>query len=255
MTTHVPLMLRSLFAIAVLAASALAQRGDARMTGLVVDKATGAPVPKAEIILISDRRSVVSDSMGRYLFDDVPSGLVRFVVRAAGFPATSLSVALAHNESMARSIELDSSATGRSAAQRLPSVVTEGKATRGPRYADFEHHMATGRGQYLTREQIELNGYNSLQDAMRNLRGVNVDCGGGLGCFIRMARAPMQCKPDYVVDGMVNNSFGPATPIRDIEGIEVYTGPSEVPGEFAGRNAGCGVVVIWTKAGPSRKKP
>ena len=254
MTARVPRIIRFLFVLAAGASSALAQRGDARMTGRVVDKATGAPVAKAEIILLGDRRSVVSDSAGRYLFDDVPSGLVRFVVRAPGFPATTLSVALAHNESMARSIELDSSSAGRSAAQRLPGVAIEGKASRGPRYVDFEHHMATGRGQYLTREEIEKYNYSTLQDAVRNMRGVNVDCGGGLGCFIRMSRAPMQCKPDYVVDGTVNNSFGPSTAIRDIEGIEVYTGPSEVPGEFAGRNAGCGVVVIWTKAGPPRKR-
>jgi hypothetical protein len=65
----------------------------------------------------------------------------------------------------------------------------------------------------------------------------------------------MQCNPDYIVDEQVNNSFGPGIAIRDIEAIEVYTGPSDVPGEFAGRNAGCGVIVIWTKSGPGRRKP
>ena len=113
----------------------------------------------------------------------------------------------------------------------------------------------TGQGQYLTREQIDKAGYYNLQDAMRNLRGVEVHCGGGSGCFIQMSRAPMACKPEYVVDERVDPNFGPGTPIKDIEGLEVYTGASDVPGEFAGRNAGCGVIVIWTKAGPPRKKP
>jgi hypothetical protein len=65
----------------------------------------------------------------------------------------------------------------------------------------------------------------------------------------------MHCRPDYVVDERVDNYFGPTVPIRDIEALEVYTGASDVAGEFAGRNAGCGVIVIWTKSGPSRRKP
>jgi hypothetical protein len=68
-----------------------------------------------------------------------------------------------------------------------------------------------------------------------------------------MSNAPMRCLPEYVVDNQVMNDFGPSTPIRDIIGLEVYTGPSEVPGEYAGRYAGCGVVVIWTRSGPTRK--
>jgi hypothetical protein len=63
----------------------------------------------------------------------------------------------------------------------------------------------------------------------------------------------MRCLPEFIVDDHVMNDFGPLTPIRDIVGLEVYTGPSEVPGEYAGRNAGCGVVVIWTRSGPTKK--
>ena len=122
----------------------------------------------------------------------------------------------------------------------------------GRRFADFERRRKTGRGHYLTRDDIRRSGASSLQDAVRSLRGVPMECGGGAGCFVRMVRAPMQCNPDYVVDTRVDNSFGPLTPIRDIEAIEVYTGPSDVPGEFAGRSAGCGVIVIWTGSGPRK---
>jgi hypothetical protein len=70
-----------------------------------------------------------------------------------------------------------------------------------------------------------------------------------------MVRAPMNCPPDYVIDGQFDNGFGPSTPIRDIVALEVYTGPADVPGEFAGRTAGCGVVVVWTRSGPTRRLP
>ena len=81
-------------------------------------------------------------------------------------------------------------------------------------------------------------------------------CGGSLygsGCRIQMVRAPNGCQPEYVVDGRVDNMFGGVTPVRDIVALEIYTGPSDVPGEFAGTNAGCGVVVIWTRSGPTAK--
>lgn len=244
-----------LFGILLAAPGAWAQQNDSRLTGTIVDKASRAPLARVEIIFVGDARSVLSDSVGRYMFDALPSGIVRFAVRAAGYPFTPLTVALMPGESMARVIELDSSSAGRIAAQRLPLVSINAPPPVSPRMVDFERRRVTGQGQYITRAQIDSAGYYNLQDAMRNLRGVNVDCGGGLGCHIRMARAPMQCNPEYVVDERVDNYFGPSVPIRDIEALEVYTGASDVAGEFAGRNAGCGVIVIWTRSGPPRKKP
>jgi hypothetical protein len=251
MHSRLNVSVRLLFAIALASSGALAQKGDSRLTGTVVDKVSRAPVAKVQIIYVGDSRSVVSDSIGRYTFDSLPSGIVRFAVRAPRYPVLTLTVALMPGESMAREIVLDSSSAG----QVLPRVSIDAPPSLGPRFADFERRRVTGRGQYLTAQQIDKGGYNSLQDAMRNMRGVDVDCGGGLGCHIRMSRAPMQCNPDYIVDERVDNFFGPQIAIRDIEGLEVYTGATDVPGEFAGRNAGCGVIVIWTRSGPPRRKP
>jgi len=42
----------------------------------------------------------------------------------------------------------------------------------------------------------------------------------------------------------------------DVEGIEIYLGPSEVPPIFGGIGSGCGVVVVWTRdARPERAQP
>jgi hypothetical protein len=38
-------------------------------------------------------------------------------------------------------------------------------------------------------------------------------------------------------------------PASDVAAVEVYRSPAEVPPEFNGPNAGCGVVVIWTRRG------
>jgi hypothetical protein len=231
----------------------MAAQGSATVAGTVVDVTSGAVVASADILQLGAGRRVTSDSLGNFVFPNLPAGIVRFLVRARSFPSTLIAVALVKGESMSRVIQLDSTDVGRTAAQRLPAEAVVASRPPAPRYVDFERRRLTGRGQYLTREDLEKGRYGSLQDAMRTLRGVNVECGGGGGCAIRMSRAPMRCSPEYIVDERVDNMFGPSTAIRDIEGVEVYTGPSDVPGEFAGRNAGCGVIVIWTGAGPPRK--
>ena len=232
-----------------------AQSRVGHLSGTVVDHTTGSTLAAADIQLVEGGRRVVSDSSGEFAFPELPAGIVRFVVRAHGFPTTRIAVALVRGERLSRIIELDSTTVGAEPAQPLPGMAVAAPAPPLPRYVDFERRRLNGRGQYLVKDDLDKAGYSSLQDAMSGLRGVNVDCGGGSGCTIRMARAPMRCTPEYIIDERTDNTFGPYTPIRDIEGIEVYTGPSDVPGEFAGRSAGCGVVVVWTRSGPTPKRP
>jgi hypothetical protein len=227
-----------------------AQRSSASMRGRVIDKTSAAPIGRAEITLVIDNRSVVTDSSGNYVFTALPRGAVHLVIRAPAFPTTRVIVELRSGEALERTIELDSTAAGRGV-QDLPVVsVIASSPVANYRLSGFERRRLTGRGHYLTDEQIRRSGAASLQDAIRALRGVSWECGGGRECRIRMVRAPMNCHPEYVIDERPNNDFGPSTPIRDIVAIEVYTGPSDVPGEFAGRNSGCGVIVIWTRSGP-----
>jgi hypothetical protein len=235
--------------VTIAAASAQAQPGNATLRGRVLDKASKTPIVAAEVRLLSGARTVNSDSGGRYLLSAVPAGEQQVVVVATAYPVFHFTVALGTNEDIVRDIELDSATP-----PTLPEVTVKAKEPVSYRLVDFERRRNVGRGQYMTRSQIEKINASNLQDAVRGMRGVLVECGGGGGCFARMARAPMRCLPDYVVDGRVDNAFGPFTPIRDIEAIEVYSGPSDVPGEFAGSSAGCGVIVIWTRSGPPPPK-
>lgn len=231
-----------------------AQRGLARIYGTVIDVRTQAPIPDVQIVHLGDGRSVTSDSLGLYQFDRLASGLVKFMVRAPRYPAATFVVALTPGEQMERDVELDAVTDAPTGTQALPEVKVNAPPSMGPRFADFEHRRLTGRGQYMTGDEIGKTGASRLQDVVRTFRGVHVDCGGGSGCYIQMTRAPMRCLPEYVVDERVDNEFGPAVPAPDIQALEVYTGPADVPGEFAGRNAGCGLIVIWTKSGPPRAR-
>lgn len=242
-----------------------AQAPFGRLRGVVTDASTNTPIAGARVIIAATGRYATTDSTGRFELRDLPTGVIRFFFTADGFPRTSVVLAFARGETMVQAFELDSStvvvedstaASGR--AQRLAPTNVTAEPSRGVRYEDFERRMKTGRGQYVTRQEIEERNYNNLGDAARTKRGVLVECGGGRGCQIRMARAGQACYPQYIVDGRPDNHFGPQVAIRDIEGIEFYAGASDVPGEFAGVDAACGVVVIWTRSGPPpppRRRP
>ncbi len=203
----------------------------------------------------------MSDSLGRFDIPNIPPGIVRFFVTAPQFPRANVTLAFASGEQMERVLELDSSSVAAptdarrdTTPQALPQVNVEATPLPPQWLRDFERRRTTGRGHYVLREEIERRNYNRLSDVVQTMRGVTMDCGGGgSGCQIRMVRAPMQCYPEYWVDGQLNNAWGPVIPVRDIEALEVYTGPTDTPGEFAGRNSGCGTIVIWTSAGTRRR--
>ncbi|MBX7118479.1 MAG: TonB-dependent receptor [Gemmatimonadaceae bacterium] len=255
-----PILFRLLLlsTLAAAAAPAAAQGAFARLRGTIVDAHSQAPIVGARVIIAATGRYATSDSAGRFELRDIPSGVIRFFFAAEGYPRTSAVLAFARGETMVQAFELDSATVpaaedsiARAArAQRLAPTQVVAEPSRGVRYEDFERRMRTGRGQYVTRQLIEERGYNTLSDAARTLRGVNVECGGPRGCVVKFARAGTNCYPQYIVDGRPDNVFGPYVAIRDIEGLEFYAGASDVPGEFAGVDAACGVVVIWTRSGP-----
>jgi hypothetical protein len=250
---------RGLFFLTSVAPVAPVAAQSASFTGRVLDGSTSAPIPNATVASPTSGGTARTDSTGRFRLDGLKVGIHRFMVSADGYARGSLTLAFAAREVMERDLMLELVASvavpdTATRAQALPTVPVTADPALGRRYADFERRRVTGRGQYITRAEIEKGNYMNLQDAMRTLRGVKFSCAGSF-CTAQMTRAPMGCFPDYVVDERVDNAFGPTIPVRDIQGIEVYSGASDVPGEFAGRNAGCGVVVIWTTSGraPRRK--
>ena len=260
-------LLRLCCALSLPLASLGAQGPYARLRGVIHDAVSQTPISGARVVIAATGRFATSDSLGRFELPDLPAGVIRFFFNADGYPRTTVVLAFAKGETMVQRFELETvavssaadsaadSAAERERVQRLVPVAITAESSRGVRFEEFERRMKSGRGQYVTRAEIEARNYNNLGDAARALRGVLVECGGGRGCQVRMARAGQGCYPEYVVDGRPDNIFGPLIPIRDVEGMEFYTGASDVPGEFAGSNAGCGVVVIWTRNGPAKAKP
>jgi hypothetical protein len=137
---------------------------------------------------------------------------------------------------------------------RLPAVVVEARAEKlERRYVAFEQRRHLKMGAFLRWD--ELTAFSSVGDALRTVRGVRMQCNQQtFECFAYMSRTP-QCLPVWFIDGQEVHSFHESTSIRDVYGIEVYRGAGEIPAEFTGSNAGCGVIVVWTKSRPFRVSP
>ena len=231
--------------LTVLPAGAFAQT--ASLKGKVVDSELGDPIPGALVRIKGGGAPITADSAGQFTVADLKVGEVEISVQALGFESRSWKFVTQAGQAMDRSFSLDF--TG----DKLPEVVVTARANKlVPRYADFERRRDRGIGAFLRWDDIKQKNYNTLGDAARSVRGVKLVCDQAeFECNIRMART-VNCSPRWYVDGVQVTTFHENTPVRDIYGLELYRGPSELPAEFSGSDGGCGVIAVWSKSKPYR---
>lgn len=226
------------------AAPAYAQSGKSGLIGRIFDEKTNQVLTDVLIFVDSTRHDIAVSSQGRFVLSNLATGRHRVEIRAIGYRPHVLEFGLLEGQVLER--EFAMFFTG----DKLPELAVEARQSKLlPRFADFERRRLNGMGAYITRDEIAARGYMKIGEAVRSVKGVRVNC-GEVDCIIHMARAPTNCFPSYYVDGRLARSFAESTPMNDVQGIEVYKGAAEMPGEFTGAGAMCGVIVIWTRAAP-----
>jgi len=142
----------------------------------------------------------------------------------------------------------------------MPPIIVRVRPRRY--YGDMvslQERIDRGVGYIVTREKIEERQPVNLADMLRAVPGVNVYQSGSTlnGQFdIRMRNAQRMtgetCPPAVWVDGVKWRDVGSAyTDISgiELEVVEVYNGPAQVPGEFLDSDASCGAIIVWTRRG------
>ncbi|HEV8399925.1 MAG TPA: carboxypeptidase regulatory-like domain-containing protein [Gemmatimonadales bacterium] len=239
-------LLTALLALSLCPAPGAAQ---ATLRGRVIDSEIGQGIGGASV-QIRKTAAILTDTLGLFEARDVPQGDAEITIQVIGYTRGVFYVHFPASGDVERVFALDFTGA------RLPAVVVEARAEKlERRYVDFEQRRQRRIGTYLRWDELERKGYASVGDALRTVRGVRIRCDQQtFECFAFMVRTP-QCQPTWWVDGVEVRSFHENTSIRDVYGIEVYRGAGEVPGEFAGSDAGCGVIVVWTKSRPFRISP
>ncbi len=222
----------------------------ATLRGRVIDSEIGQGIGGATVQIRRNSAPILTDTLGLFEARDVPAGDAEITIQVIGYTRGVFYMRVPASGEVERIFALDFTGA------RLPAVVVEARAEKlERRYVDFEQRRQRKIGTYLRWDELERKGYASVGDALRTVRGVRIRCDQQtFECFAFMVRTP-QCQPTWWVDGVEVRSFHENTSIRDVYGIEVYRGAGEVPGEFAGSDAGCGVIVVWTKSRPFRISP
>lgn len=218
----------------------------ATVIGVVRDSA-GSPIPEADVAIISAHLLSRTDNAGAFLFTRVSTGPAELSVRRLGYAPRSIQLDLRPDAKDTIIVVMVAQAL------ELPGVVVNDQMKRRLLWIeDFYRRRAKGiGGTYYTRDDIEARHASRLSDVLRDAPGVRfVRARGGSGVrFDSPANFRSNCLPQYWIDGQrVMNIEVDDFPARDIEGIELYAGPSSTPTQFSqGAITSCGTVVIWSR--------
>ena len=219
--------------------------GQTIVRGVVVDS-SGKPVSDAALGIIAIHHATRSDEHGLFSIPAVPKGDVEISVRRLGYepllvkfvvsggPADSVRIVMAELPQVLEAITV--SATERHRRQRIE---------------DFYWRRARGLGTYVTREEILKRRASVPSDVLRTAKGVRfVRTSTGTGIrFNSSANMRNGCVPMIWIDGQRAPGMEiDEISLNDIEGIELYNGPSTTPPEFWQANgAQCGTIVVWIR--------
>jgi hypothetical protein len=219
----------------------------AAIVGRLVDHDSRTPLRGGRIAIEGAHHTFAADSNGRFLDDDLPTGTYVLQAHAIGYVSGSWVLRLEEGQVLTQDFDL------RLLPYSLdPVVVQRGLGFEAQWLRDFERRRASGRGYFITKEQIDAVHPHALADLLRNVPGVQMICRGASHCTVRMLRAPRQCTVDYIVDGFpATNSTSPDMGMVGVVAVEVYRTLSETPVQFLRTDNVCGTIVIWTRSGPS----
>jgi len=223
------------------------------LLGRVMDL-DGRPLVGAEVRLVGAGRTAPTNERGVFVLEEVPPGPEVLEVEMMGYATQREGVRVVGGRAQDITVRLSTQPV-----ELAPILVTVRPRTWFIDRRGLEDRIALGMGYILLREDIEERSAQVLGELMRDIPGVRVRAGGGglRRQYVVQMRGSANlandaCQPVVWVDGVKWGTDGSAfTEVMafEIEAVEVFRGAAEVPGEYAGGDSRCGVVVVWTRRG------
>jgi hypothetical protein len=218
-----------------------------------VHDSLGRSIAGAELTVDGTTIRGVTDERGEIRFTAVRGGPATVRVRRLGFQPSSIDVLVDQR------VPVTGVVTLAPIAQRLAPIVVKGGTNYTGRMAGFYQRRDLGIGHFVSRERLERDNPSQLTDIFRRIPGVQITSTRFIRNAVRFRGNSGQCWPLVWLDGapLPTAEFdldflAPSS----IEGIEVYSGVSQIPPQFMGtRGMGsCGVIVVWSREGERRQK-
>jgi hypothetical protein len=213
------------------------------LIGRVADAGSGAGLASAAVRLEGTPLETLTATDGRFRFARVPPGAYDLRVDHIGYQSVNDSVRVDVATTVDVAVRMSTDAV------RLAPLHVTTRSFRLERVGFYERRERMP-GSFITRDEIVTQRAHTAIDLLRSLPGIRITPRRGGG---QMPVGRGNCGFRYIIDGA---HIGPYFEIDDlrpdvIEGIEVYRGASEVPGEFMGPitnpRANCGLIVVWTR--------
>ncbi len=201
-------------------------------------------------------RVVTTDAEGAFRLPDAQVGRYEVVVSSLGYQDVTDTVVAAGGRLNQVTVRLPEEAL----AIEGVTVEVEARLERLDRAGFYERRERGPGGVFLDREEIEDTPVSRPQELFRNRPGVQVRYTTG-ETGSRAALTNGRCMPAVYVDGSLvrrAQSFDEdpnravlylddLIPMDAIDGIEFFRDPAEIPVQYGGTGANCGVVLVWTR--------
>lgn len=260
----------------------LSEGEDGRIVGRVIDRETGAGVEAARVSVGPNGPDAVTDRQGRFVLQAVPSGERAVQIRHVGYGEHETEVEVLEGRTADVTIAVSETPVEMEALEVTVRQRENYLERRG--FYERQRWADARGGLYLAPEDLERRQAGRLSHVLGAEQGVKMQqlcTGGTCGTVPYIARVPITfpddpCRTGAVVyvDGVKTSLWDRCTgagqcPVKgyqvrgkgldeitmsDVAAVEIYRAASELPVEFGGSDARCGVIAIWTKMGPDRRE-
>lgn len=242
--------------------SLLSAQKTGTISGTVRDEA-GKPVPDADVVASANNARARTDSAGHFEIKNLDDGTYAVRARRLGYLPVRLTADISHGGNVTLSIEMKV----RPALLDSIVVVADGKCPEQS-YTGFICRRKSGKGVYLTDDDIFDKNARELGDIFRDVAGFRIEL---VTTQFGRVPYPIPTRASQCLNALVNGRMAANTnPIPrfadEMISVEIYASPADVPDEYqrfvwgaqgrqsqmyrqraASSSDRCALVVYWTR--------
>lgn len=222
--------------------------------GTVLEETSRRALGAVSVVLVGDSarlRNAITDDSGRFVLIAPAAGHYRLRAERLGYAgAQSDLIELTDDETITIELTMPINPID------IPPITVQQRSRKIPAMLEdfYARKRSNNGGAFFDREDIRARNPLRLTDLLRDVPGLQVSGANSAGGrTVRVGRQNTQrdCPLQVYVDGRQYRQFDASNldifPPADLDGVEVYKGLSEVPAEFGGNGAACGVLAVWTR--------